>query len=61
MIEVTKEDIGRAVSYISRGADNRSRFEYGIITSYNTHYVFVRYDDELISKATHREDLLYVY
>jgi hypothetical protein len=48
MIEPTEKDVDRAVLY----GDER-----GVITSFDEKYVFVRYADDLGSKATRREDL----
>ncbi len=52
MIDPTDEDIGRSVIYT--GGSLR---EEGVITSFNTHAVFVRYGSDKISKATFRKDL----
>jgi hypothetical protein len=56
MINPTEKDIGRSVIYIpSHG--NR---EYGIITSFNSRFVFVRYSHQHQTQngqATMREDL----
>jgi hypothetical protein len=49
MIDPTEADIGRSVLYLHT--------ERGIITSFNSSYVFVRYNGDLHSKATRREDL----
>ena len=49
----TEKDIGRRVVYTPlRGPKER-----GVITSFNSMFVFVRYGDETISKATDRIDL----
>ena len=56
MIEPTDADIGRGVNYIIPNLPT----ETGVITSFNEHYVFVRYRDQHPSangKATHRMDL----
>jgi len=56
MIEPTNEDIGRAVNYVG----NRyvgGEIERGVIISFSTNYVFVRYGSDRISKATRRVDL----
>lgn len=54
MIEPTQTDIGRSVIY--RDFGGRGKIEEGVITSFNDHYVFVRYCGET-SAATSREDL----
>lgn len=53
MIRPTEEDVGRQVIYDD---DNGTR-EYGVITSMNTYFVFVRYGPGETSQATKREDL----
>lgn len=64
MIEPTARDVGQHVTYRAHGVT-----EFGVITSYNSSFVFVRYyqkvnDDGSIqarygetSEATRREDL----
>lgn len=54
-IIVTKEDVGRKVIY-----DPGYKTEEGVITSFNDHYVFVRYGSDVQSKATNYSDLKYV-
>jgi hypothetical protein len=39
---------------------NHKDIEQGFITSFNDHNVFVRYGDELRSKATYRGDLVWL-
>ncbi len=41
MIEPTEADIGRRVYY---EPDNNGPIDHGVITSFNEHFVFVRYD-----------------
>ena len=53
-INPTAGDIGRQVVY--RTAPNYEA-EEGVITSFNDHYIFVRYGAEANSKATSWEDL----
>jgi hypothetical protein len=53
MIKPTVEDVGRMVIYRDMGA---GKIEEGAITSFNDHYVFVRYRG-ITSAATRREDL----
>lgn len=55
MIEPSIADIGRSVVY--RGHHPGAKLEEGVITSFNDHYVFVRYGADKASKATKREDL----
>jgi len=54
MIEPTQDDIGRKVIY--RDLNGRGKIEEGVITSFNSSYVFVRYKGET-SQATSRNDL----
>jgi hypothetical protein len=51
MIDPTPADIGREVVYRKHGA-----VETGVVTSWNSRYVFVRYNGHT-SAATRREDL----
>lgn len=53
MIEPTSKHIGCKVVY----RNGLGQFEDGVITSFNDHYVFVRYGADAHSKATRREDL----
>lgn len=55
MIDPTKDDIGRKVVY--RDLGGRGKIEEGVITSFNDHYVFVRYGGNTTSAATNRNDL----
>lgn len=55
-IVVTDADIGRRVKYGSFFSEE----DYGIVTSYNSDYVFVAYSDNKTSQATNRGDLEYV-
>lgn len=54
MINPAEADIGRKVIY--RDLGGRGTIEEGVITSFNAHYVFVRYGGET-SAATCRGDL----
>jgi hypothetical protein len=59
MIEPTKADIGRKVIYTG----NRylsDKVEEGVITSFNSWLVFVRYGGDYGSKGTDRRDLEWV-
>lgn len=53
MIHPIPDDIGRMVVYTPPYANR----EQGIITSFNDHYVFVRYGNSLQGIATRRQDL----
>lgn len=55
MIEPTKDDIGRRVRYFS---NHLKGVEFGIITSFNNNFVFVRYNGET-SQATLRRNLVW--
>lgn len=50
MIDPRDSDIGREVIYIRNG-------DFGVITSYNDHMVFVRYNGDQGSMGTRRKDL----
>lgn len=56
MIEPTKKDIGREVCYICHDGK-----EFGIIIAFNDKYVFVRYHQDIQSKATHRNNLFWIH
>lgn len=55
--DVTNKDVGRRVIYTEPVDHPHRKVEPGIITSFNEHYVFVRYRAGLTSAATRREDL----
>ncbi len=52
-IDPTEADVGRNVIYHGHAGER----EAGYITSFNEHYVFVRYDMGCTSQATNREQL----
>jgi hypothetical protein len=56
MINPTDADIGRRVVYVGNRYPG-GKLERGVITGVNPRAVFVRYDSEVHSKATSREDL----
>jgi hypothetical protein len=56
MIDPTEADIGRSVLY-RRSPRHIEPEDRGVITSFNSSYVFVRYGDDFNSRATRREDL----
>ena len=56
MINPTEKDIGRKV-YYKRDWMRPEDYDYGVITSFNDTYVFVRYCNQTHSKSTRREDL----
>jgi hypothetical protein len=59
MIEPVERDIGnRRVIYKKEWMTPKD-WDYGIITSFNQLYVFVRYGHDTTSKATKREDLFW--
>ncbi len=55
-INVSDADIGRAVLYTGNRYPGGVK-ERGVITSFNEHVVFVRYDGKQTSQATSYEDL----
>jgi hypothetical protein len=54
VINPTDKDIGRKVVYCDRRG---SKTEEGVITSFNSYCVFVRYGSSTTSAGTRREDL----
>jgi ribosomal protein L35AE/L33A len=56
-LQEARENIGRSVVYKPFEGCSKSQIEYGVITSVNDRYVFVRYGNELQSKATGAENL----
>ena len=56
-IEQAKNNIGNRVTYIPYEGCDVSQYEFGIITSVNDSYVFVRYGSNLHSQATNPCDL----
>ena len=56
-LEQARNNIGCYVTYIPFKGCDKSQYEIGIITSVNEKYVFVRYGNNLHSKATRAEDL----
>ena len=60
-IEQAKESIGASVKYIPAPySDTIVPSDFGIITSVNDSFVFVRYDKDIHSKATKPKDLRFV-
>ena len=59
MIEPTEADIGRKVVYTGNRYPG-GELEEGVITSFNSRAVFVRYGADVGSKATSRQDLEWV-
>ena len=55
--ELKEEDKGRAVTWQERKGIKRR--EFGVITSWNDRFVFVRYGSDLHSKATNPEELTF--
>lgn len=56
-LQEASKNIGRHVRYIPFKNCPPSEYEYGVITSCNDVYVFVRYGDDINSKATCACDL----
>lgn len=56
MIEPTEADIGRKVIYTGNRFPG-GKPEYGVITHFTTHTVFVRYGGDRYAKGTNRLDL----
>lgn len=56
-IEQAKNNIGNRVTYIPYEGCDVSQYEFGVITSVNDSYVFVRYGSNLRSQATNPCDL----
>jgi hypothetical protein len=61
MIEPKEQDIGRRVVYRHLDIHGKTIDSYvnevGVITSFNQHYVFVRYGSDQHSKATRKNHL----
>jgi hypothetical protein len=55
-IDVTEADIGRAVIYTGNRYPG-GKLEYGVITSFNSVCVFVRYGTNTQSQGTAHDDL----
>lgn len=56
-LEEARKNIGRYVTYIPFKGCSKDQLELGVITSVNERFVFVRYGNEINSKATRPEDL----
>lgn len=56
MIEPTESDIGREVTYTGNTYPG-GKPEFGVITSFNAHTVFVRYDGKRNAQGTNPSDL----
>lgn len=56
-LEEARKNIGRYVTYTPFKGCSKDQLELGVITSVNERYVFVRYGNEINSKATRPEDL----
>lgn len=56
-IEEAKRNIGNSVTYTPFEGCGENQKEYGVITSVNERFVFVRYGNDVNSKATRAEDL----
>ncbi len=61
MLKLTDVEVGRKVIYTPfEGCSNKLK-EEGVITSFNHYYIFVRYSNDVNSKATLPDDLEYIY
>ena len=60
MIDPTEVDIGRKVIYTGNRYPGGKR-EEGVITSFNSYAVFVRYRAGTTSQGTNREDLEWAF
>lgn len=58
-LENARQNIGRNVIYYPYENCPKSEIEYGVITSVNDSFVFVRYTRDIHSKATRVENLKY--
>jgi len=58
-LEEASQNINSAVIYLPKNTTNAKFKEYGIITSVNDSFVFVKYGDDTMSKATRACDLLF--
>lgn len=56
-IQECKDNVGRNVTYVPFEGCDPKLHEYGVITSVNERYVFVRYGSDTHSKATKSSDL----
>jgi hypothetical protein len=56
-LEKARQSIGMGVVYIPFPGCSKEQYEYGVITSVNDRFVFVRYGRDIISKATRPDDL----
>ena len=56
-LDNARKNIGRYVKYTPFKGCDKSQIELGVITSVNDSYVFVRYGNDLHSKATNPSDL----
>ena len=57
MIEPTEEDIGRNVTYTPYRGCTTKQLEFGVVSSFNDTYVFVRFGNDHHGKATRRDQL----
>ena len=56
-LEDARKNIGRYVTYTPYDGCPKEQLELGVINSVNDKYVFVRYGNDINSKATRPEDL----
>lgn len=57
LLQEASENIGRKVIYTPYQDCDIKAIEYGVITSVNNNFVFVRYGKDVNSKATRAENL----
>lgn len=55
--ELTEAAVGRSVTYTPFPGCDADQLEFGVITSFNDRFVFVRYGAHLHSQATDPKDL----
>ena len=52
--------IGRKVVYTPFEGCDKRQLEYGVITGINSDFVFLKYGDDIRSKATYPQDIEYI-
>lgn len=60
-LQEASQSIGRKVIYTPFENCDNKYLEYGVITSTNDKYVFIRYGNDVNSKSTRAEDLKFDY
>lgn len=59
-MKLSEIEVGKKVIYTPFKDCSEEQKEKGIITSKNDRYVFVRYGNDVYSKATNPKDLIYI-